>query len=146
MKLAIVLPASAVLLMLVGCSPAPGPAAEVRTISGLEPIGAAKEGRGVVEGSVLKGPTSPMVQPGISSSANGVPGAQVDFATLGGRRVASVKTDSAGNFRVELPAGTYNITMPSLYGAMFTKDLPAVVTIVAGQVQRLDIVLDTGIR
>lgn len=36
--------------------------------------------------------------------------------------------------------------MPSLYGAMFSKDLPAIVSVGVGEEKRLDIHLDTGIR
>ena len=70
----------------------------------------------------------------------------MQIATEDGKWKTSVKTDAAGHFSVRLAAGTYQITMSSLYGAMFTKDLPATVTIVSGQETRLDIHLDTGIR
>lgn len=100
---------------------------------------------GVLEGSVTKGPLAPMVRPGMPS-ASGISGAHIDIATADGGPVTSVETDSAGNFKLDLPAGTYKVTMPSLYGAMFSKDLPATVIIVPGEEKRLDIHLDTGIR
>jgi Carboxypeptidase regulatory-like domain len=97
-------------------------------------------------GSVTKGPLSPVEQPGGAPSSLGVAGARIDIATAKGNLLTSVVTDSGGTFRVKLPPGTYKLTMPSLYGAMFTKDLPAIVTIAAGEVKRIDIHLDTGIR
>jgi hypothetical protein len=101
---------------------------------------------GVLFGSVTKGPLSSVVLPGQSGPPSGVAGAQVDIATADGRPLKSVESDSDGGFRVSLPVGTYRVSMPSLYGAMFTKDLPATITIVAGREYRLDIHLDTGIR
>lgn len=73
---------------------------------------------GVLTGSVTKGPHTPIERPGKSSEA-GVSGALIDIATVDGEPVTSVKADSAGTFRVDLPPGSYKITMPSLYGAMF---------------------------
>jgi hypothetical protein len=106
---------------------------------------AVADSAGVLTGSVTKGPLAPAQRPG-TPSGSGVPNARIDIATLDGKPVASAETDSAGTFRVDLPAGTYKITMPSLYGAMFSKDLPAIVSIGAGEKKRLDIHLDTGIR
>jgi hypothetical protein len=99
----------------------------------------------VLTGSVTKGPLAPLQRPG-TSSESGVRSAHIDIATTDGKPVTSVETDSAGTFRVDLPSGTYKVTMPSLYGAMFTKDLPAIVHVSSGKEKRLDIHLDTGIR
>jgi hypothetical protein len=118
-------------------------------VSRPETIGVASPVRnqdtGILEGKIRKGPLSPMIRPGGPSADAGLAGAQVDIATVDGKPVASVRTDSAGNFRIRLPPGTYNVTMHS-HGAMFTRDLPATVTILANHEQRLDILLDTGIR
>lgn len=102
-------------------------------------------GSGVLTGRVTRGPLTPVQQPGTPSESE-VSGARIDIATLDGKLVTSVETDSAGTFRADLPAGTYKITMPSLYGAMFSKDLPAIVSISGGEEKRLNIHLDTGIR
>lgn len=75
-----------------------------------------------------------------------VANARIDIATAEGKPFTSAVTDSGGTFKVKLPPGTYNLTMPSLYGAMFTNDLPATVTIADGEEKRIDIHLDTGIR
>jgi len=102
---------------------------------------------GILVGSVTKGPLSPVEQqPGGAPPSMGVAGARIDIATAKGKPLTSVVTDSGGTFRVQLPPGTYKLTMPSLYGAMFANDLPAIVTIAASEVKRVDIHLDTGIR
>jgi hypothetical protein len=100
----------------------------------------------VLVGSVTKGPISPVMWQGAPASSSGVANARIDIATAAGNRLISVVTDSTGNFRVKLAPGSYRLTMPSLHGAMFTKDLPAIVTIAAGEMKRVDIHLDTGIR
>lgn len=132
--------------MLAGCLPGAANAGN----SGSEPqrgsIGVDElKDRGILHGTVSKGPLSPVSRPGVSGNAP-VPRARVDIATTDGKSSISVETDAAGNFRVALAPGTYTITMPSLHGAMFSKDLPANVTIAKGQEQSLTIVLDTGIR
>ncbi len=130
-----------VLLVPAVCWPHTGDA--VYPVSGSQAVGVANQAgsqdTGILEGKVRKGPLSPMMHPGLA-------GALVDIANVDGKPVASVKTDTAGNFRIRLPAGTYKVTMHSLYGALFTKDVPATVTIRANHEQRLDILLDTGIR
>ncbi len=55
-------------------------------------------------------------------------------------------TDAEGAYRISLAPGTYRVTMGPLAGLEFTKDLPATVTITAGQEARLDIHIDTGMR
>lgn len=100
---------------------------------------------GVLFGAVTRGPLTPVQRPGMRSQSP-VAGARIDVMTLDGKPVTSVETDSIGSFRIEVPAGTYRLTMPSLHGAMFTKDLPATVSVSAGEKKRVDIHLDTGIR
>jgi hypothetical protein len=101
---------------------------------------------GELVGTVSKGPVLPAVRPGEPLPPAGVGGAEIDIAPINGEPFTSVKTDSNGAFRVKLPVGTYRVTMHSMYGAMFSRDVPTSVTIVAGQQQHLDIHLDTGIR
>ncbi len=132
-------------LMLAGCFQ--GPANAGNPHSDPQPASAGSnelKNRGFLRGTVIKGPLSPASPPGVSGNAP-VSGARVDIATADGNSM-SVQTDSAGNFRIALAPGTYRITMPSLHGAMFSKDLPATVTISPDQEQSLTIVLDTGIR
>jgi hypothetical protein len=88
-----------------------------------------------------------MFQPGQGAPTGGeVVDAQIDIANASGKLASSPKTDANGRYSVNLAPGAYTVTMPSLQGALFSHDLPATVTIVAGQTQRLDIHLDTGIR
>ena len=146
MKLAFVLSLLCLPLMLAGCSPGPANAGnsgseQPRGSIGIEEL----KDRGILQGTVSKGPLSPASPPGVSGNAP-VPRARVDIAKTDGKSSMSVETDTGGKFRVALAPGTYTITMPSLHGAMFSKDLPASVTIAPGQEQSLTIVLDTGIR
>ena len=101
---------------------------------------------GVFTGSVTKGPTAPVLRAGASPVPAGVANAQVDIAAEDGTPLTSVVTDAAGRFSLSLAPGSYRVTMKSLQGAMFARDLPATVSIAPGQETRLDIHLDTGIR
>jgi hypothetical protein len=101
---------------------------------------------GVLFRSVTKGLLSPVVRPGLSEPPSGVAAAQVDIASADVKALRSVETDSNGAIRVSLPIGTHQVSTPSLYGAMFIRDLPAIVTIATGQEKRFDIHLDTVIR
>ncbi len=105
----------------------------------------AGEGDGVLAGRVSRGPVSPVERPG-DPPYPGVANAQIDIARPDGTKVTSTETDGEGNFRMALPGGTYVVTMPSLYGAMYSKDVPATVTIAPGAEQHLNVLLDTGIR
>ncbi len=75
-----------------------------------------------------------------------VVGAKILVSDLMGMRSRTVVTDDRGAYHVNLPAGTYRIEMAPLTQGMFTKDLPATVTITEGKETRLDILVDTGIR
>jgi hypothetical protein len=100
---------------------------------------------GVLAGVITKGPTSPVQvrgAPGFSAAG----GVRLNIATEDGKPVTSAQTDSAGRYRVSLAPGSYRVTMESESAAMFTKDLPAKVTIAAGEHKQFDIHLDTGIR
>jgi hypothetical protein len=87
-----------------------------------------------------------VVRQDLSEPPSGVAAAQVDIASGDGKALRSVETDSNGAIRVSLPIGTYQVSTPSLYGAIFTRDLPAIVPIATGQEKRFDIHLDTVIR
>jgi hypothetical protein len=100
----------------------------------------------LLAGSVTKGPLSPVERADQPRPYLGVAGARIDIADVHGKQLTSVVTDAGGNFKLSLPPGTYTLTMLSLHGAMFARDLPATVTITAGAVKRVDIHLDTGIR
>jgi len=83
----------------------------------------------------------------------GPPGAEpvsgfrvVIISGLDGRQVASAVTDDQGQYRINLPPGSYRISSGALPRGGFTRDLPTTVTVTDGQEKRLDIRIDTGIR
>ncbi len=102
-------------------------------------------GTGLLSGVITKGPTSPMLVKGAPAYVPAA-GVRLDIATEGGKPETSVETDSAGRYRVSLAPGSYTVTMETQSAAMFTKDLPAKVTIGADEQKQLDVHLDTGIR
>ena len=59
-------------------------------------------------------------------------------------KIAQIEPAVDGNYKVELPAGTYVIDLEKQH--MFGKNLPATVTIRTGETTTLDIDIDTGIR
>ena len=95
---------------------------------------------------MVRGPLSPIGGIG-DSGPTPVAGAKVIASSAGGGpQVTSASTDSAGKYRVFLAPGTYVVTLGPMEGYLFTKDVPATVSVTAGQVKVLDILLDTGIR
>ena len=104
---------------------------------------------GVLEGHVSIGPLVPVVQEGVPepTPAPEVYASRqiVVYAQDGQTEVARVQIDGQGNSRVELPVGTYVVDINHV-GVDMAKELPKTVEIVAGQVTRLDVEIDTGIR
>ena len=107
------------------------------------------EETGVLEGHVTIGPLVPVVQEG---QPEPTPGPEVYasrqiviYAQDGQTEVARVQIDSQGNYRVELPVGSFVVDINHV-GVDMAKELPRAVEIVAGQVTRLDVDIDTGIR
>jgi len=105
----------------------------------------AQSGMGVLTGTVVLGPVTPTERPGMPSTAQ-APGVRIVVSGPDGREIESMLTDAAGLYRTSLPPGTYQVTIPQLPRLQRTKDLPATVTIEAGQERRLDIKIDTGLR
>ena len=104
---------------------------------------------GVLQGHVTIGPLVPVVQEGVPEPT---PAPEVYairqiviYASDGQTEVARVQIDDQGIYRVELPVGTYVVDINHA-GIDMAKDLPKTVEIVAGQVTRLDVDIDTGIR
>ena len=104
---------------------------------------------GVLEGHVTIGPLVPVVQEGVPEPT---PGPEVYasrqivvYAQDGQSEVARVQIDGKGNYRVELSVGTYVVDINHA-GIDMAKELPKTVEIKAGQVTRLDVDIDTGIR
>jgi len=104
---------------------------------------------GVLEGHVTIGPLVPVVQEGVPepTPAPEVYASRqiVVYAQDGQTEVARVQIDGQGNYRVELAVGTYVVDINHV-GIDMAKELPKTVEIVAGQVTRLDVDIDTGIR
>ncbi len=101
---------------------------------------------GVLFGKVARGPMSPLGGIGRERLAEPVVGARLLIYGSGGQQIKPVVTDAKGEYRVSLPPGTYRIEMGPVARGMWTKDLPATVTITKRRETRLDILMDTGIR
>ena len=124
--------------LLVACAQGGG---ELNQVSTAE----AQGGMGVLTGTVALGPVTPAERPGMPSTAP-ASGVRIVVSGPDGREIQSMLTDAAGLYRTSLPPGTYQVTIPQLPIPQRTKDLPASVTISAGQDSRLDVKIDTGIR
>ena len=102
---------------------------------------------GVLVGHVTRGPAS-----SIEGRAAGELGPlpvshlRIVISSEGGEAVTSGLTDTRGDYRIDLPSGAYRVDIAPLAGMEYTKDLPAVVAVSAGQETRLDLRIDTGIR
>ncbi len=103
-------------------------------------------GMGVLTGVVTRWPMSPVQGPGLPPATAPAAGIKLVIYGPGRQEVATVLTGPAGQYRVNLPPGSYLIEVALEKGRGFTKDLPAAVTITQGQKTRLNIRLDTGIR
>jgi len=103
-------------------------------------------GMGLLVGQVTKGPTCPVEGPGLSCPPQPVPQLTITISSLDGRGMPSVVTGADGRYVAVLPPGSYRVAVTSLTGIEFTKDLPATVTVTAGQETRLDVHIDTGLR
>jgi hypothetical protein len=104
---------------------------------------------GVLEGHVSIGPLVPVVREG---EPEPTPAPEVYasrqiviYAQDGQTEVTRVQIDGQGNYQVELRVCTYVVDINHV-GIDTAKELPKTVEIVAGQVTRLDVDIDTGIR
>jgi hypothetical protein len=125
-------------LLLAACAHGGGELTQVSTAE-------AQSGMGELTGTVVLWPVTPAERPGMPSTAP-APGVRIVVSGPDGREVRSMLTDAAGLYRTSLPPATYQVTIPQLPIPQHTKDLPAEVTITAGQERRLDIKIDTGLR
>jgi hypothetical protein len=106
----------------------------------------ATETNGILVGTVTKGPISPLIKPNVLYAPVPVGGVKVMVTSRTGKQLASTLTDRKGNFRIVLSPGIYQVTLGSLSGGAFSKDVPATITIRAGLGARMAIHVDTGIR
>lgn len=104
---------------------------------------------GIIEGHVTVGPLVPVVRVG---EAEATPAPEVYagrevvvFREDGKTEFARIKIDSTGNYRAELPVGTYVVDINHV-GIDMSADLPKEIRIVNQRVTKLDIDIDTGIR
>jgi hypothetical protein len=104
---------------------------------------------GVLEGHVTIGPLAPVVRQGEPepTPAPEVYAARevVVFEEGGKTEFTRLKIDAMGDFRAELPVGTYVVDI-NHGGIDIAKDLPKEIVITDQGVTRLDIDIDTGIR
>lgn len=124
--------------LLAACAHGGGELAQVR-------MAEAQSGMGVLTGTVVLWPVTPTERPGMPSTAP-APGVRIVVSGPDGREIQSMLTSAAGLYRTSLPPGPYQVMIPQLPIPQRTKDLPATVTISAGQETRLDIKIDTGLR
>ncbi len=120
-----------------------GLAAGSRAGDGARPPSA---GMGALTGLVTRGPTSPVQGPGLPAAAAPAPGVKLVVYGPGRQEVATVLTGQAGQYRLQLPPGSYLIELAPDKGRGFSKDLPATVTITQGQETRRNLRIDTGMR
>ena len=105
-----------------------------------------KSTTGVLLGRVTRSPMVPVERIDHPVPPGPVAGARILVSDLVGNQVATLITDEQGKYRVDLPAGDYRVDMQRVGRFGGTKDLPATVTVHAGQETRLDIDVDSGIR
>jgi hypothetical protein len=95
--------------------------------------------RSGVNGSVKRGPTQPACQIGTPCTAP-VAGARITFSR--GAVVRHVRTNNRGRYSIHLAPGRYAVRVS---GARFGYS-PRKVTVRRGQMSRLNIYIDTGLR
>jgi hypothetical protein len=101
---------------------------------------------GVLVGRVTRGPASSIESLAGQLGPSPVSNIRIVISSGAGETVTSVTTDTHGDYRIDLPTGTYRVDIGPLAGMEYTKDLPAVVAVSAGRETRLDLYIDTGIR
>jgi carboxypeptidase family protein len=81
-----------------------------------------------------------------SGSSAPVAAASVAITPAGSNHTWWVVTSVDGSFAISVPPGTYVVTLEARPAMGVAKNLPATVTVKAGEQTRLDIHLDTGLR
>lgn len=104
---------------------------------------------GILEGQVSIGPLTPVIREGQTepTPAPEVYAAReiVVYQKNGKTEVARLEIGPDGIYRTELPVGVYVVDINHA-GIDMAKGLPQEIAITAGEVARLDIEIDTGIR
>jgi hypothetical protein len=112
------------------------------TVAMLTLVGATNASTSNVHGTVTRGPVTPACRVDVSCSAP-APGLLLVFLASG-VEIARVKTDRTGRFDLSLAPGTYQIKTPRRLA--FAGPFPRTFRVLEGQVTRLRLLIDTGIR
>jgi carboxypeptidase family protein len=98
-----------------------------------------------IRGVALAGPTCPVERPGDSACApRPVAGATIHVVASDGVEVATLTTDQAGRFAIQLEPGSYRLVADDAVGTMHP---PAPIEVrVSGSVVDVQVSYDTGIR
>ncbi len=102
--------------------------------------------KGTLNGEVLAGPTCPVERAEQPCPPKPVPNRVVLIETTVGTVIAQATTDQQGRFTIALTPGTYDLLVASGPGQFPIQRKPQRVTVLAGQTQQVQIMLDTGIR
>ncbi len=103
--------------------------------------GGSQAGTGTVTGQVTAVPCAPVERAGQVCAGKPVPGLEIDFT--GNGTTVSTRTDSRGDYSVELAAGTWKVT---LKGYVRIISGPTTVTVRTGSSVVANYVVDSGIR
>jgi hypothetical protein len=97
---------------------------------------------GKVKGTVQSGPSCPVG--GISACpSQGTTAVRIDFNPVAGGDARSTQTDSTGAYSIDLPPGTYHVSL-NPQGSVVKG--PQEVTVASGQVVTADYTVDSGMR
>ena len=104
--------------------------------------------KGVIYGKVTIGPICPVERENVpcSTPPETYRARKIVILTADATaRIATADIDDNGNYRAELPAGTYTVDINHV-GIDRSNDVPRTVTIEPEKSVRLDVSIDTGIR
>jgi hypothetical protein len=103
--------------------------------------------QGTLAGDVVAGPTCPVERAEDPCPPKAVPNREVQILGANNAIVATTMTDSKGHFSVAVAPGTYTVILPIKPGQIGMRQISDVkVSVVAGQIATVKIMLDTGIR
>jgi hypothetical protein len=97
---------------------------------------------GKVKGTVQSGPSCPVGGMSACPSQGPTP-VRIDFKPVAGGNGQSTQTDSTGAYSIDLPPGTYRVSL-NPQGSVVKG--PQEVTVASGQVVTADYTLDSGMR
>jgi hypothetical protein len=100
-----------------------------------------------IQGQAMRGLLTPVTQQGQTNDAP-LPGAVITILTPKGSEVTRQTTDSQGNYKINLAAGTYQVQGLAPSGSQIFPLPPAVQTVIVpvNQFVTVNLSYDTGIR